>query len=86
MKRKRSFWRWLVLWARAGAFEEARKKRIMRENLETWNRYNRGFIRKCEREDDTAGFDNSSADESSVIISASIATTMMSDSGDGDGD
>lgn len=66
--------------------EDTYEKRIMRENLKTWNRYNRGFIRKCEREDDTAGFDNSSADESSVIISASIATTMMSDSGDGDGD
>ncbi len=47
----RSFWKWLVLWARAVNMDEARKKRIMRENLETWNRENRDFIKKCERED-----------------------------------
>lgn len=76
MKRKRSFWKWIVLWARAGAFEEARKKRIMRENLETWNRYNRGFIRKCERED-AAALSRPSADESSA------AGFYGSDCGDG---
>lgn len=52
MKRKRNFWRWLILWARAGVIAEARKKRIMRENLDAWNRYNRDFIRKCEKEED----------------------------------
>lgn len=51
MKRHRTFWKWLVLWARAVAIEEARKKRIIRENLDAWNRNNRTFIRKCERED-----------------------------------
>ncbi len=67
----RSFWKWLVLWARAGAIAEARKKRIMRENLETWNRENRAFIKKCEREDarriDQGKFGyGPSADESSI--------------------
>lgn len=27
MKRKRSFWKWLILWARAGVMAEARKKK-----------------------------------------------------------
>ncbi|HAP20289.1 MAG TPA: hypothetical protein DCR27_03350 [Lachnospiraceae bacterium] len=66
MKRKRSFWMWLALWARAGALAEARKKRIMRENLDTWNDYNRDFIRKCEREDDRKG-GRPSSDESSTV-------------------
>lgn len=51
MRKKRSFWKWLILWARAGTMEEARKKRIMRENLEEWNRMNRDFIREEERKD-----------------------------------
>lgn len=51
MSRHRTFWKWLALWARAGALSEARKKRIMRENLDTWNRNNRAFIRECEKED-----------------------------------
>ena len=68
----RSFWQWLVLWARAGAMAEARKKRIMHENLETWNRENRDFIRKCEREDarriDQGKFGcEPTADESSTV-------------------
>lgn len=50
MKRRRSFWKWLYLWARAGAMADASKKRIMRENLETWNRDHRAFINKCDRE------------------------------------
>lgn len=66
MKRKRNFWRWLILWARAGAIEDARKQRIMRENLETWARYNQSFITKCEREDATIST-NPSADESSTV-------------------
>lgn len=66
MKRKRSFGKWLVLCARAGALAEARKKRIMRENLETWERYNRDFIRKCERED-ARNSGNPSSDESSTV-------------------
>lgn len=52
MKRRRSFWKWLYLWARAGAMADARKKRIIRENLETWNRDHRKFIEKCDREMD----------------------------------
>lgn len=52
MKEGRSFWKWLVLWIRAIAMAEERKKRIMRENLETWNRENRAFIEKCNREVD----------------------------------
>ncbi len=75
MNRRRSFWKRLVLWARAAAFEEARKKRIMRENLETWNRYNRGFIKECER-DDAAASARPSADASST------AGFYGSDSGD----
>lgn len=51
MKRHRSFWKSLYLWARAGAMADARKKRIMRENLETWNRDHRAFINKCDREE-----------------------------------
>lgn len=66
MKEGRSFWKWLVLWCRAGAMEEARKKRIMRENLETWNRHNRNFIKKCEREDANTTY-GPSADESSTV-------------------
>ena len=46
--------------------EDTSEKRIMRENLETWNRYNRGFIRKCEREE-AAAFSRPSADESSTV-------------------
>lgn len=65
MKRKRSFWRWLVLWARAGAMEEARKKRIMRENLDAWNSNNRDFIRDCEKEDEI-NITKPSADETST--------------------
>lgn len=76
MKRKRSFWKWLILWARAGAIEEARKKRIMRENLETWNRYNRDFIRKCEMEE-ARHHREPSADETSAV------GFYGSDSGDG---
>lgn len=66
MKRKRNFWRWLVLWARAGAMEEARKKRIMRENLDAWNENNRDFIRACEKEDEK-NIRKPSADETSTV-------------------
>lgn len=69
MKKKRkgrSFWRWLLVWARHGVMAEARRKRIMRENLETWNRYNRDFIRQCEREDENKWY-TTSADESSAV-------------------
>lgn len=52
MKEGRSFWKWFILWSRAYAMAEAREKRIMRENLETWNRENRAFIEKCNREVD----------------------------------
>lgn len=52
MKEGRSFWKWFILWSRAYAMAEERKKRIMRENLETWNRENRAFIEKCNREED----------------------------------
>ena len=52
MKEGRSFWKWFILWSRAYAMAEAREKRIMRENLETWNRENRAFIKKCNREED----------------------------------
>lgn len=78
MGRKRSLWRWLMLWARAGVIEDARKKRIMRENLETWNRCNRDFIKQCERED-AAASSGPSADESSTV------GFFGSDSGDGTG-
>lgn len=54
MKRRRSFWKWLYLWSRAGAIADAHKKRIIRENLATWNRYNSKFIKKCEREEERA--------------------------------
>ena len=46
--------------------EDTYEKRIMRENLKTWNREHRGFIRKCEREDADA-FSRPSADESSTV-------------------
>lgn len=52
MKEGRSFWKWFILWSRAYVMAEARGKRIMRENLETWNRENRAFIEKCNREED----------------------------------
>ena len=42
---------WGIVRSRAWNMAELHKKRIMRENLETWNRYNRNFIRECERED-----------------------------------
>lgn len=52
MKRKRrTFWRWLKLWWRASIWEEFRKKRILRENLEAWNRHNKRFIEKCHRKE-----------------------------------
>lgn len=54
MKRHRTFWKWLILWARAGVMAEARKKRIIRENIDTWNRENRAFIEKCNRRADAA--------------------------------
>ncbi len=76
MNRKRNFWRWLVLWARAGAIAEARKKRIMRENLEAWNKNNRDFIRECEKEDEKISR-KPSADETSTV------GFYGSDSGDG---
>mgnify|MGYP001104617808 CR=1 FL=1 len=76
MKRRRNFLKWLVLWARAGAIAEAHKKRIMRENLETWNRENRDFIRKSERQEWKNGY-GTSADESST------AGFYGSDGGDG---
>lgn len=66
MKRKRSFWKWLILWARAGVMAEARKKRILRENLATWNHYNRDFIRKCEKEDAKAASTLSNDEYSTV--------------------
>lgn len=68
MKRHRTFWKWLVLWARAGAMSEARKKRIMRENLDTWNRENRAFVEKCNREPG-AVIDRPSADEANGAVS-----------------
>lgn len=76
MKRTRSFWKWLLLWARAGALAEAREKRIWRENLDTWHRNNRDFIRKCEREN-ARNIDRPSSDESSTV------GFYGSDSGDG---
>ena len=51
MKKGRTFWRWLKLWWRASVWEEYRKKRIIRENLESWNRSNRRFIDAMERND-----------------------------------
>lgn len=76
MKRKRSFLKWLNLSIRAAMIEEIRKKRILRENLETWNRMNRGFIRKCEREE-AKRRNRASSDESSTV------GFYGSDSGDG---
>lgn len=76
MKHSRSFWRWLIVWARAGALAEAREKRIMRENLETWDRYHRQFIIKSERKE-SRRYDSPSADESSTVGG------YGSDSGDG---
>mgnify|MGYP000553659835 FL=1 len=69
MKEGRSFWKWLVLWIRAIAMAEERKKRIMRENLETWNRENRAFIEKCNREVDylVDHGGHPTADESSTV-------------------
>ena len=75
MKTGRSFWKWLLLALRASALKDARSKRIMQENLETWNRYNREFIKKCEREEDRKidkmleGYSSTSrhVDESSTV-------------------
>ncbi len=67
MKRHRTFWKWLVLWARAGVMSEARKKRIMRENLNTWNRENRVFVEKCNRKDDAVIY-QPSADEANGTV------------------
>lgn len=38
--------------ARAAAIKQIHEKRIMKENLETWNRMNRKFIRRMEREEE----------------------------------
>lgn len=42
---------WGIVRSRAWNMAELHKKRIMRENLETWNRYNRDFIKKCNQEE-----------------------------------
>lgn len=75
MKRKRSLRKWISLWLRAGMIEEAWKKRIMRENLATWNEMNRDFIDECNNED-AARIYGPSADEESAV-------GYGSDSGDG---
>ena len=75
MNRKRSFWKWISLWLRAGMIEEARRKKIMRENLATWNHLNRDFINKCNRAE-AAHLQGPSADEESAV-------GYGSDSGDG---
>lgn len=67
MKRHRTFWKWLVLWARAGAISEARKKRIMSENLDTWNWENRVFVEKCNRKDDAVIY-RPAADEANGTV------------------
>ena len=66
MIRKRSFWRWICICSRAGLINEARKKRIMQGNLTTWNKMNRGFIEKCNREDATRIYGTSADEESAV--------------------
>ncbi len=66
MKKGRSFWKWLYLWARAGVIEEERRKRDIREYQEEWHRENRAFIRQCERED-ARMYSGTSADESSAV-------------------
>ena len=67
MKRHRTFWKWLILWARAGAMSEARKKRIIHENLDVWNQENRAFVDKCNRESD-AIIGRPSADEANGTV------------------
>lgn len=67
MKRHRTFWRWLELLARAEVIKDFRRKRIMRENLETWNRENRKFIEKENRREFARSTKGPSADESSTV-------------------
>lgn len=72
MKRHRRFWRWLAIWARAVAIEEARKKRILRE-IQEWD-----ILNSPSDESDSLWNGATSCDESS------IAGYYGSDCGDGD--
>ncbi len=44
------FTTWGQLRLRANHIAELRKKRLLKENLETWNRENRKFIKKMDKE------------------------------------
>ncbi len=59
MKRRRSFWKYLEVLARATIIADIRKKRIAREYQESWGRENRKFIKKLERERDRKLADSS---------------------------
>lgn len=72
MKRRRRFWKWLVIWTRAVAIEEARKKRVLQE-IQEWNMLNGSLD-----ESDSLWNDDTSSDESSTVGS------YGSDCGDGD--
>lgn len=50
MKRRRSFWKYLEVLARATIIADIRKKRIAREYQESWMRENRAFLRKLDME------------------------------------
>lgn len=64
MKKGRSFWKWLYLWARAGVINDIREKRINQEILESMTKI---WDEECKDYVDEDDYREPSADESSAV-------------------